>query len=340
MRVGGMIIGRDEGLDDYLATIQKFPMLEATDEHQLATAWRSNGDTRSLDKIVTSHLRLVGKIARGFLGYGLPIGELIAAGNVGLVRAAQRFDAEKGFRFATYATWWIRAEIQEYVLGAWSLVRIGRNAAQKKLFFNLRRLKAQLRSVDGGALTPADVRRIAKTLEVAEREVVEMNGRLAGNDLSLNVVSGDENSDEWQDAVLDDRADPETAVGEAEELSYRRDLMRKALEHLNDRERHIIYHRKLRDDPVTLDSIACHFGISRERVRQIEARAYAKICAEIAETCETHVDAPLPAARKSARRPCRNGPPRAKSPAWMSQTPRPTAPNCMSVPCLSLPSAP
>jgi RNA polymerase sigma-32 factor len=282
MRIGGAIIGRHEGLDAYLGAIRKFPMLGAQEEHRLSRRWRDAGDTAALDRLVTSHLRLVAKMARGFIGYGLPVADVIAAGNLGLMRAAQRFDPARGFRLATYATWWIRAEMQEYVLDSWSLVRIGRNAAQKKLFFNLRRLKAELRAIDEGELSPHDVGRIACALEVPEADVVEMNGRLAAGDLSLNRPQAAERDDDWQDNVADERIDQETALGDDEEMSRRRALVNVALAALNERERHILFERRLRDRPATLDALSARYGVSRERIRQIEARAFAKLQAQVA----------------------------------------------------------
>lgn len=266
-----------DGLDGYLAAIRKFPMLEAEKERRLARLWRDRGDTAALDKLATSHLRLVAKLARGFRGYGLPAADLIAAGNLGLMRACRRFDPERGFRLATYAGWWIRAEIQEYVLDSRSLVRIGRNAAQKKLFFNLRRLKSRLKLIDEGDLPVAAVQWIAADLSVPMGEVVEMNRRLAGVDLSLNLPQAANRQDEWQDSLVDEQANQETLLGELEEMRQRRRLVGSALSLLNDRERHIIYERRLRDRPATLDSLSAHYGISRERIRQIEARAFAKI---------------------------------------------------------------
>jgi RNA polymerase sigma-32 factor len=281
MRIGGAIISKLEGLDGYLGAIQKFPMLDADEEHRLSLRWHEKRDTAALDRLVTSHLRLVAKMARSFMGYGLPIADVIAAGNLGLMRAAQRFDPSKGFRLATYATWWIRAEMQEYVLDSWSLVRIGRNAAQKKLFFNLRRLKAELKAIDDGELSANDVGRIARALEVPEEDVVEMNGRLSGGDLSLNVPQAMERDDEWQDNLADERTDQETSLSDSEEMSQRRTLVHAALSSLNERERHILFERRLRDRPATLDALSAHYGISRERIRQIEARAFAKLRAQV-----------------------------------------------------------
>lgn len=277
MRIGGAVIAKNEGLNGYLRAIQGFPMLTAEDERQLAQRWRAAGDTTALDKLVTSHLRLVAKMSRRFAGYGLPVADLVAAGNLGLMRAVRRFDPERGFRLATYATWWIRAEIQEYVLDSWSLVRIGRNSAQKKLFFSLRRLKAEMKAIDDGVLTPAQVTRIAAALDVPEHEVVDMDGRLSGRDASLNVPQAEDGEIEWQDNLADGRPDQEMKLADEEQSAQRQVLVSAALSKLNERERCIIVERRLRDDPVTLDVLSARYGVSRERIRQIENRAFAKI---------------------------------------------------------------
>jgi len=270
----------DGSLTRYLQEIRKFPMLTADEEFMLAKSWREHGDTDSAHKLVTSHLRLVAKIAMGYRGYGLPVGELISEGNVGMMQAVKRFDPDRGFRLATYAMWWIKASIQEYILRSWSLVKIGTTAAQKKLFFNLRRLKGQLKAVEDGDLHPEHVTEIADRLNVSEDEVVQMNRRMAGADHSLNApmrADGD-GEGEWQDWLMDDDAvDQETAYAENEELDYRRELMAGAMSDLNEREQHILTERRLKDSPSTLEDLSKVYNISRERVRQIEVRAFEKL---------------------------------------------------------------
>ena len=267
----------DSALTQFLAEARRFPMLSADREQELARAWRDAGDSEALRQLVGSHLRLVVKIARGYAGYGLPIADLIAEGNVGLMQAAEKFDPDRGFRFATYAMWWIRASIQEYILRSWSLVKMGTTAAQKKLFFNLRKLKAQLQELDAGDLSPETVRTIAEELAVPETEVVEMNRRLAASDSSLNVTIGTEGDTEWLELLRDDRPDQETLIADADELAMRRRLLGKALERLNDRERKILLERRLKDNPSTLEELSHQFNVSRERVRQIEVRAFEKL---------------------------------------------------------------
>jgi RNA polymerase sigma-32 factor len=272
------VLTPEGSLTRYLQDIRKFPMLKPEEEFMLAKAWREHGDTDAAHKLVTSHLRLVAKIAMGYRGYGLPIGELISEGNVGMMQAVKRFDPDRGFRLATYAMWWIRASIQEYILRSWSLVKIGTTAAQKKLFFNLRRLKGQLDAVDEGDLHPDQVTEIATTLDVSENDVVQMNRRLAGADHSLNAPMRADAEGEWQDWLVDeDSVDQETAFAENEELDYRRELMADAMKGLNEREQHILTERRLKDNPSTLEELSQVYNISRERVRQIEVRAFEKL---------------------------------------------------------------
>ena len=266
-----------DGLSRYLADIRKFPLLDPKEEYMLAKRWREHQDTDAAHKLVTSHLRLVAKIARGYRGYGLPINEVIAEGNIGLMQAVKRFEPERGFRLATYAMWWIRAAIQEYVLRSWSLVKIGTTAAQKKLFFNLRRAKGQIHALEEGDLHPDHVRQIADKLGVPENEVVNMNRRLSGPDPSLNAPIKSESEAEWQDWLADDSLDQETLIGDAEELEERRTLLATAMEELNERERDILEARRLREAPITLEILSLKYKISRERVRQIEVRAFEKL---------------------------------------------------------------
>ncbi len=266
------------GLSRYLEEIRRFPMLEPQEEFMLAKNWREQGDRDAAHRLVTSHLRLVAKIAMGYRGYGLPISEVISEGNVGLMQAVKRFEPDKGFRLATYAMWWIRASIQEYILRSWSLVKMGTTAAQKKLFFNLRKAKSQISALEEGDLRPDQVKVIATKLGVTEQEVVDMNRRLSG-DASLNAPLRDdgEGGGEWQDWLVDDHDDQESNLAESEELDNRRSALAGALTVLNDRERRIFEARRLSDDPVTLEELAAEFGVSRERVRQIEVRAFEKV---------------------------------------------------------------
>ena len=265
-------------LSRYLQEIRKFPMLEPQEEYMLAKRWREHEDTEAAHKLVTSHLRLVAKIAMGYRGYGLPIGEVISEGNVGLMQAVKRFEPEKGFRLATYAMWWIRASIQEYILRSWSLVKMGTTAAQKKLFFNLRKVKGQIQAIEDGDLHPDQVAEIAKRLGVNEDEVISMNRRMAGPDNSLNApLRQDSEGGEWQDWLVDDSADQETVLGETEEMELRREMLTLAMESLNEREMHILTERRLKDEPATLEDLSQEYGISRERVRQIEVRAFEKL---------------------------------------------------------------
>ena len=267
----------DGNLSRYLQSIRKFPMLSQDREYQLAKAWRDEGDVEAAHSLVTSHLRLVAKIAMGYRGYGLPVAELISEGNVGMMQAIKRFDPERGFRLATYAMWWIRASIQEYILHSWSLVKIGTTAAQKKLFFNLRKLKGQMSAIDDGDLSPEQVTKIASRLDVPEQDVVQMNRRLAAPDNSLNAPLRQDGEGEWQDWLVDDSPDQETSFAENEELTRRRALLGEAMATLNEREQHILRERRLKEDPTTLEDLSHSYGISRERVRQIEVRAFEKL---------------------------------------------------------------
>jgi RNA polymerase sigma-32 factor len=270
------------GLARYLEEIRKFPMLEPEEEFMLAKRWQEHGDTEAAHRLVTSHLRLVTRIAMGYRGYGLPIGEVISEGNVGLMRAVKRFEPDKGFRLATYAMWWIRASIQEYILRSWSLVKMGTTAAQKKLFFNLRRMKGQIKALEDGDLRPDQVKQIATKLGVPEDDVISMNRRLGG-DASLNApVRADvEGGGEWQDWLVDDAPDQEERLMESEELDHRRAYLAKALSSLNDREKRIFEARRLAEEPATLEDLSEEFGVSRERIRQIEVRAFEKVQAAV-----------------------------------------------------------
>ncbi|MCW5729906.1 MAG: RNA polymerase sigma factor RpoH [Alphaproteobacteria bacterium] len=267
----------DVSLSRYLQEIRNFPMLEPDEEYVLAKSWRDHGDLEAAHRLVTSHLRLVAKIAMGYRGYGLPVGELIAEGNIGMMQAVKRFEPDRGFRLATYAMWWIRAAIQEYILRSWSLVKIGTTAAQKKLFFNLRRLKSQLQAIDEGDLSPDKVKKIARDLSVSEEEVVTMNRRLAGPDHSLNAPLRIDGDGEWQDWLEDESANQEERLGESQEFAGRKRLLDAALGKLNERERDILVERRLKDEPTTLEDLSTKYNISRERVRQIEVRAFEKL---------------------------------------------------------------
>ena len=270
-------ISSEGNLARYLQEIRKFPMLQPEEEYMLAKRWREHGDRDAAHKLVTSHLRLVAKIAMGYRGYGLPLSELISEGNVGMMQAVKRFDPERGFRLATYAMWWIRAAIQEYVLHSWSLVKMGTTAAQKKLFFNLRKIKGQLQAIDEGDLSPENVHKIATELGVPEEDVVNMNRRLAAPDNSLNAPMRADSEGEWQDWLVDEGPDQEDRLGERQELGLRRDLLRGAMKLLTGRERDILVERRLQDEPATLEDLSVKYGISRERVRQIEVRAFEKL---------------------------------------------------------------
>jgi len=274
--------GRD-GLQKYLADVRQFPMLEPNEEYMLAKSWREHNDRQAAHKLVTSHLRLVAKIAMGYRGYGLPIGEVVSEGNVGLMQAVKRFDPEKGFRLATYAMWWIRASIQEYVLRSWSLVKLGTTASQKKLFFNLRRVKGQINAYEDGDLKPEKVQEIAKQLGVSEEDVLSMNQRMQG-DASLNApLRQDTESGEWQDWLVDDQVDQETALGNSQELNERLGHLKDAMGVLNEREVKIFEARRLSETPKTLEELSQEFGVSRERIRQIEVRAFEKVQEAVTE---------------------------------------------------------
>ncbi len=270
-------ISPEGNLQRYLNEIRSFPMLTADEEYVLARSFKEHDDVQAAHKMVTSHLRLVAKIAMGYRGYGLPLNEMISEGNVGLMQAVKRFDPERGFRLATYAMWWIRASIQEYILHSWSLVKIGTTAAQKKLFFNLRKLKGRLQAINEGDLTPETVKTIAKELSVPEHDVVSMNRRLAGGDHSLNAPLRADNEGEWMDWLVDESESQEVVVAENEELTKRRGLLQDALLTLKERERHILTERRLKDEPMTLEDLSQVYSISRERVRQIEVRAFEKL---------------------------------------------------------------
>ena len=270
-------VGSEGNLTRYLQEIRRFPMLEQGEEYMLAKSWREHGDTEAAHRLVTSHLRLVAKIAMGYRGYGLPLSELISEGNVGMMQAVKRFDPERGFRLATYAMWWIRAAIQEYILHSWSLVKMGTTAAQKKLFFNLRKLKGQMQAIEEGDMTPEQVAKIAKDLGVPEADVISMNRRLAAPDHSLNAPLRIDGDGEWQDWLVDETESQETRLADSEELGKRQKLLSEAMKTLNERERHILVERRLKDDPTTLEDLSQQYKISRERVRQIEVRAFEKL---------------------------------------------------------------
>jgi RNA polymerase sigma-32 factor len=272
------VMSPDGGLSRYLTEIRKFPMLAKDEEFMLAQRWKEHQDSEAAHKMVTSHLRLVAKIAMGYRGYGLPIGEVISEGNVGLMQAVKKFEPDKGFRLATYAMWWIRASIQEYILRSWSLVKMGTTAAQKKLFFNLRKAKSQIAAFQDGDLHPDQVSYIATKLGVLDSEVISMNRRLGGPDASLNAPLRADGESEWQDWLADDnQVSQETVVAENQEKSMRMSLLEEAMVELTDRERHILTERRLKDDPTTLEDLATQYGVSRERVRQIEVRAFEKL---------------------------------------------------------------
>ena len=272
------VMSPEGGLSRYLTEIRKFPMLAKDEEFMLAKRWREHEDPEAAHKLVTSHLRLVAKIAMGYRGYGLPIGEVISEGNVGLMQAVKKFEPDKGFRLATYAMWWIRASIQEYILRSWSLVKMGTTAAQKKLFFNLRKAKSQISAFQDGDLHPDQVSQIATKLGVLDEEVISMNRRLSGPDASLNAPLRVDGESEWQDWLEDESAvSQEAFVAETQERSARMTLMDAAMSELSDRERHILTERRLKDDPTTLEELAAEYGVSRERVRQIEVRAFEKL---------------------------------------------------------------
>ena len=270
------IMAAEGGLSRYLDEIRKFPMLKPDEEYMLAKRWREHDDRDAAHKLVTSHLRLVAKIAMGYRGYGLPIGEVVSEGNVGLMQAVKRFEPEKGFRLATYAMWWIKASIQEYILRSWSLVKMGTTANQKKLFFNLRKAKSKISALDEGDLRPDQVQQIATKLGVPAQDVIDMNRRLGG-DASLNAPLREEGEGEWQDWLVDEQSDQEVRLVESQESDNRLAALRDALGVLNPRERRIFEARRLTDDPITLEDLSDEFGVSRERVRQIEVRAFEKV---------------------------------------------------------------
>jgi RNA polymerase sigma-32 factor len=270
------IASGEAGLQRYLQEIRQFPMLQPDEEYMLAKSWKEHADAKAAQKLITSHLRLVAKIAMGYRGYGLPIGEVISEGNVGLMQAVKKFEPDKGFRLATYAMWWIKASIQEFVLRSWSLVKMGTTANQKKLFFNLRKVKSQIEALEEGDLRPDQVQLIAKKLGVTEEDVISMNRRLGG-DTSLNAHLRDDSEGEWQDWLVDESDNQEEMLVQSEEASMRHGLLLEAMEKLTDRERRVFEARRLQDDPVTLEDLSQEFGVSRERIRQIEVRAFDKV---------------------------------------------------------------
>jgi RNA polymerase sigma-32 factor len=284
----------EAGLSRYLSEIRKFPLLSLEDEYMFAKRWQQHQDPEAARRLVTSHLRLVAKIAMGYRGYGLPVSEIVSEGNVGLMQAVKRFDPDKGFRLATYAMWWIRASIQEYVLRSWSMVKMGTTAAQKKLFFNLRKAKNNIGAIEEGDLTPEHVATLSDQLGVTPAEVTDMNRRLSGGDASLNAPLRSESESEWQDWLADDTADQETRLAEREEMSDRHDLLVDAMKDLTDRERDIIQARRLQDEPATLEELSQKYGVSRERVRQIEVRAFEKLQRGI-KSAMNHAALPAPA---------------------------------------------
>lgn len=279
-------ISSDSGLSRYLSEIRKFPMLKPDEEYMLAKRYEDYEDREAAHRMVTSHLRLVAKIAMGYRGYGLPVSELISEGNVGMMQAVKRFDAEKGFRLATYAMWWIRASIQEYILRSWSLVKIGTTSAQKKLFFNLRKLKGKLKAIEEGDLHPENVTKIATQLNVSEKDVISMNRRMTAPDSSLNAPLRMDGEGEWQDWLTDDTPQQDVLVADAQELTVRQQMLGNALDVLNERERHIFEERRLKDDPSTLEELSQVYDVSRERIRQIEVRAFEKVQKAMLEDAE------------------------------------------------------
>ena len=274
-------ISHEGNLNSYMAQIKKFPLLEIKEEYMLAKSWIDHGDTKSAHKLVTSHLRLVAKIASGYRGYGLPVAELISEGNLGMMHAVKRFDPEKGFRLATYAMWWIKASIQEYILRSWSLVKIGTTAAQKKLFFNLRRIKTKISALDDGDLSIEQVEKISTELNVPKREVISMNRRIAGPDHSLNAPLTIDGQGEWQDWLEDETQNQEVKFADVEEHEIKRNIMQKSMEILNEREQDIIFQRQLKDSPLTLEDLSQKYKVSRERIRQIEVKAFEKLQKEM-----------------------------------------------------------
>ena len=271
------VTAEGSGISRYLREIRQFPLLAPEEEFMLAKRWREHDDAKAAHRLVTSHLRLVAKIAMGYRGYGLPVGELISEGNIGLMQAVKRFDPDRGFRMATYAMWWIRASIQEYILHSWSLVKMGTTAAQKKLFFNLRKLKGEIEAIDEGDLTPEQVDHIATALNVSANDVISMNGRMLGPDQSLNAPVREEGGGEWQDWLVDPSDNQESGALEANELNHRRQLFKQSLAVLNEREQNILTERRLKEEPTTLEALSHRYGVSRERIRQIEERAFKKL---------------------------------------------------------------
>ncbi|MEQ1863832.1 MAG: RNA polymerase sigma factor RpoH [Micropepsaceae bacterium] len=286
MAAGYLMLSPEGGLSRYLAEIRNFPMLEPEEEYMLAKRWREHEDSSAAHRLVTSHLRLVAKIAMGYRGYGLPVNEIVSEGNVGLMQAVKRFEPDKGFRLATYAMWWIRASIQEYILRSWSLVKIGTTAAQKKLFFNLRKAKGQIKAIEEGDLKPENVKQIATKLGVTEEEVISMNRRLAAPDHSLNAPMRADSEGEWQDWLVDDKPSQETILADQEQKDDRSELLAEGMKALNERERHILTERRLKDEPATLEDLSKEYDISRERVRQIEVRAFEKLQRAIKEAAK------------------------------------------------------
>ncbi len=276
-------ISNEGNLSSYMEQIKKFPLLEAKEEYMLAKAWKNQGDVKAAHKLVTSHLRLVAKIASGYRGYGLPLSDLISEGNIGMMHAVKRFEPEKGFRLATYAMWWIKASIQEYILRSWSLVKIGTTAAQKKLFFNLKKIKSKISAIEDGDLTPDQVDKIATELSVPHKEVISMNRRISGSDYSLNAPVTDDSSGEWQDWLEDDTQNQEASFADTEEYLIKKNILSDSLEYLNERERDIISDRQLSENPLTLEELSKRYGVSRERIRQIEAKAFEKLQTKMTE---------------------------------------------------------
>ena len=270
-------ISNEGNLSSYMEQIKKFPLLEVKEEYMLAKAWKNQGDVKAAHKLVTSHLRLVAKIASGYRGYGLPISDLISEGNIGMMHAVKRFEPEKGFRLATYAMWWIKASIQEYILRSWSLVKIGTTAAQKKLFFNLKKIKSKISAIEEGDLTPEQVDKISTELSVSKKEVVSMNRRISGSDYSLNAPVTDDGQGEWQDWLEDETQNQEASFAETEEYLIKKNIMNDALQVLSDREKDIICERQLSENPLTLEDLSIRYDVSRERIRQIEAKAFEKL---------------------------------------------------------------
>ncbi|MBL9098444.1 MAG: RNA polymerase sigma factor RpoH [Alphaproteobacteria bacterium] len=297
MAAGYLMLSPEGGLHRYLSEIRNFPMLEQGEEYMLAKRWREHEDSDAAHRLVTSHLRLVAKIAMGYRGYGLPLAEIVSEGNVGLMQAVKRFDPERGFRLATYAMWWIKASIQEYILRSWSLVKIGTTAAQKKLFFNLRKAKGQIKAIEDGDLRPEQVKQIATKLGVTEDEVISMNRRLAAPDHSLNAPLRADSEGEWQDWLVDDSPNQETLLAESEEKGDRSELLAEGMKVLNERERHILTARRLKEEPATLEDLSKEFDISRERVRQIEVRAFEKLQRAIREAAKASRTGGGPAAK-------------------------------------------